>query len=57
MTDCNRERICLVRGLRLDVEREDHANHPLHLPFVGPYVAADELLHTFRRVLGALDPG
>ena len=57
MTNCNRQGVRLVRGRGLGVEREDHANHPLHLSLVGSAVAANGLLDSRRRVLGALDSG
>ena len=36
---------------------EDRPHHPLHLPLLGPAVAADRLLDVGRRVLSARDAG
>ena len=57
MTDGDRERIRLVRRTRRGVEAENRPHHLLYLLLVSPTVPAHALLHTRRRVLGALDPG
>ena len=57
MADCDRERVGGVVRSRLAIEAEDRRHHPLHLALVGAPIAADGLLHTCRRILGAADPG
>jgi zinc protease len=57
VTDRDGQGVGLVRRRRLGLEREDDSNHPSHLPFLRPAVAADRLLHARGGVLGALDPG
>ena len=56
MADRDGERVRLVRGRRLGLEREQHANHPSDLALVRPAVTTHRLLDARRRVLGACDP-
>jgi hypothetical protein len=56
MADRDGERVRLVRGRRLGLEREQHAHHPRDLPLVRSAVAAHRLFDARGRVLRARDP-
>src|SRR2546421_4481311 len=57
MADRDRKRVGGVRRRRLGLKAEDDLYHLLDLLLLRAAVTADHLLHTGRRIFGAVDPG